>query len=42
LADEIDTLRKQNGFPQDSWMQNIVDEMRALVSQTIYQLRELK
>ena len=42
LANEIDTLRRQTGFPQDSWLQNIVDELRALVSQTIYQLRELK
>lgn len=42
LADEIDLLRVNNKFPQESWLQNIVDEMRALVSQTIYQLRELK
>lgn len=42
LANEIDTLRRQTGFPQDSWLQNIIDELRALVSQTIYQLRELK
>lgn len=42
LAAEIDTLRRQPGFPQDTYLQNIVDEMRALVSQTIYQLAELK
>jgi hypothetical protein len=35
LANEIDTLRKQIGFPQDSWLQNIVDEMRALVSDMV-------
>lgn len=42
LAAEMDSLRKQTGFPQESWIQNIVDELRALVSQTIYQLAELK
>ena len=42
LAAEMDSLRKQDGFPQESWIQNIVDELRALVSQTIYQLAELK
>ena len=42
LAQEIDTLRREAKFPQESWIQNIVDEIRALVSQTIYQLAELK
>jgi len=42
LAKEIDLLRKESGFPQECWLQNIVDELRTLVSQTIYQLRELK
>jgi hypothetical protein len=42
LGQEIDTLRKQERFPQESWLQNAVDEIRMLVSQTKYQLKELK
>ena len=42
LGQEIDTLRKQDRFPQESWLQNAVDEIRILVSQTKYQLKELK
>jgi hypothetical protein len=42
LGVEIDTLRKQDRFPQESWLQNAVDEIRMLVSQTKYQLKELK
>lgn len=42
LGQEIDTLRKQDRFPQESWLQNAVDEIRMLVSQTKYQLKELK
>jgi hypothetical protein len=42
LGVEIDTLRKQERFPQESWLQNAVDEIRMLVSQTKYQLKELK
>ena len=41
LGVEIDTLRATPGFPMESWMQNAVDEIRTLTSQTIYQLREL-
>ena len=41
LALEIDTKRTATGFPIESWLQNSVDEIRLLTSQTIYQLREL-
>jgi hypothetical protein len=42
LGQEIDELRIEPRFPQDSWLQNAVDEIRMLVSQTKYQLKELK
>ena len=41
LSQEIDTKRAATGFPIESWLQNVVDEIRLLTSQTIYQLREL-
>jgi len=41
LAAEIDAKRNMTGFPIESWIQNAVDEIRLLTSQTIYQLREL-
>lgn len=41
LAQQIDELREMPGFPAESWLQNVVDEIRLLTSQTIYQLREL-
>ena len=41
VAQTIDEMRQLPTFPGDSWLQNVVDEIRLLVSQTIYQLREL-
>lgn len=41
VAQAIDETRQMPTFPADSWLQNVVDEIRLLVSQTIYQLREL-
>jgi hypothetical protein len=41
VAQFIDETRQMPTFPADSWLQNVVDEIRLLVSQTIYQLREL-
>ena len=41
LAQSIDENRQMPTFPTDSWLQNVVDEIRLLTSQTIYQLREL-
>lgn len=41
LAQSIDENRQMPTFPGDSWLQNVVDEIRLLTSQTIYQLREL-
>lgn len=38
LKDEVATLRKANGFPQDSELQNIVDEIASLIDGTLYQL----
>ena len=42
LADEVETLRRAEGFPQDSWLQNQVDTMVQVIYQTVYQLRDLK
>ena len=42
LAKYIDICRYKTGFPMESWLQNKVDEIRLLVSQTIYQLKDLK
>lgn len=41
VAQNIDETRVMPNFPPDCWLQNVVDEIRLLVSQTIYQLREL-
>ena len=41
VAQNIDEMREMPTFPRDTWLQNVVDEIRLLVSQTIYQLREL-
>ena len=38
LKDEVATLRRTNGFPQDSELQNIVDEIASLIDGTLYQL----
>ena len=42
LADEVETLRRAEGFPQDSWLQNQVDKMVQVIYQTVYQLRDMK
>jgi hypothetical protein len=41
VADEIETLRKAQGFPQDTYLQNILDEMLKLVYSTLYKLKFL-
>jgi hypothetical protein len=41
LGIEIDKYRSSPAFPQETWLQNVVDEIRLLVSQTKYQLKEL-
>lgn len=38
LKDEVATLRRTDGFPQDSELQNIVDEIASLIDGTLYQL----
>ena len=38
LKDEVATLRVINGFPQDSELQNITDEIASLIDSTLYQL----
>lgn len=42
LKNEVATLRRTDGFPQDSELQNIVDEMAQLIDSTLYKLRFLK
>lgn len=42
LAMKIDQLRLMPDFPKESWLNNVVDEIRLLTAQTIYQLRELR
>lgn len=41
LSDEVATLRKANGFPQDSELQNITDEIVQLIDSTLYKLKFL-
>lgn len=41
LSDEVATLRKANGFPQDSQLQNITDEIVQLIDSTRYKLKFL-
>lgn len=38
LQDEVAELRTQAGFPQDSELQNITDEIASLIDGTLYQL----
>lgn len=38
LQDEVATLRVADGFPQDSELQNITDEIASLIDGTLYQL----
>jgi hypothetical protein len=42
LKDEVQTLRKEERFPQDSELQNNVDEIAQLIDSTLYKLRFLK
>lgn len=42
LKDEVATLRKSEKFPQDSELQNSVDEIAQLIDSTLYKLRFLK
>jgi hypothetical protein len=42
LKDELSRCRNSGNFPQDSELQNIADEIAALVDSTIYKLRFLK
>jgi len=41
LRDEVATLRRANGFPQDSELQNEVDNIANLINSTLYKLRFL-
>lgn len=38
LKDEVATLRVADGFPQDSELQNIIDEIALLIDSTLYLL----
>lgn len=42
LKDEVATLRRSEKFPQDSELQNSVDEIAQLIDSTLYKLRFLK
>lgn len=42
LKDEVETLRRSERFPQDSELQNTVDEIAQLIDSTLYKLRFLK
>ena len=41
LKTEVSTLRRANGFPQDSQLQNVTDEIEQLIDATLYKLRYL-
>ena len=41
LKDEVATLRRASGFPQDSELQNEVDTIANLINSTLYKLRYL-
>jgi hypothetical protein len=41
LKDEVATLRRASGFPQDSELQNEVDNIANLINTTLYKLRFL-
>ena len=41
LKVEVSTLRKENGFPDDSELQNITDEIMQLIDSTLYKLKFL-
>jgi hypothetical protein len=42
LKAEVETLRRDGAFPQDSELQNITDEIAQLIDSTLYKLRFLK
>lgn len=42
LSDEVATLRREKRFPQDSELQNEVDNIANLINKTLYKLRYLK
>jgi hypothetical protein len=42
LKDEVETLRRKPKFPQDSELQNEVDNIANLINSTLYKLRFLK
>lgn len=42
LKNEVAILRRAERFPQDSELQNIIDEIAQLIDSTLYQLRFLK
>jgi hypothetical protein len=42
ICDQIESYRKMPGFPQESELQNIVDELLDLADSTKYKLRFLK
>ena len=42
VCDQIESYRKMPGFPQESELQNIVDELLDLADSTKYKLRFLK
>lgn len=42
LSDEVATLRRAKRFPQDSELQNEVDNIANLINDTLYKLRYLK
>jgi hypothetical protein len=42
LNTEVATLRQADGFPKDTELQNITDEIAALIDSTTYKLRFLK
>lgn len=42
LKDEVATLRRSEKFPQNSELQNSVDEIAQLIDSTLYKLRFLK
>jgi hypothetical protein len=42
LSNEVAALRVHATFPQDSELQNIVDEIAALIDQTMFKLERLK
>lgn len=42
ISQEVKEYRQANGFPQDSELQNILDEIAGLIDSTLYKLRFLK